>query len=244
MAYKKRYKKSYRRRYRRNGTSEKKIKRIAQKVINHNLELKEKIWSFGAVGYNNPTTTTESFTGIGYGTLSKICRFGAALAQGYADGEYTGNEFRIKGIHVRFSIGDPLLSTYATPAIRFIMFRPISQSPNWNTNGDFIKQLLSNTNSGGTQYLGPVDTDFFKVYWDKTMFIPIHYNPVSAGSVSYTPKILNKFLKFPGKGFKVQWDQTGFDTSQDVYLAAISSIGANPYVNVIAGQVKMYYTDG
>lgn len=243
MVYRKSTRKYKRRRTRK--SSIKKMRAIAQSVVNRNIEMKDREFLFTSVGYNDVTTIAESFTNIGYGNNSKICRLAAGLGQGIGGSDYVGIKFNIKGVHLHFAIGDPLLSTFASPAIRFIIFRPKGHSmpTAWSSNASFIQQLLSNTPSSGSQYLANIDTDAFKVYWQKTVYIPIHYNPASAGSVSYTPKIVNKFLKFPGSGLNVAWDEATSGLTNDVYIAAISSIGVAPFVNVIAGTVKLYYTD-
>lgn len=235
MAYKKGgYKKNYRKNYNRGGLN-RRIKRIATECVKKNIETKSLTMQYSSVGIDPVGGSPISFGSVGYGSSALVTGLGRALANGTADGQRIGNKALLKGVYIRFNLAPGDNSNN----IRFMLVRPKGQVIVTSV-ASFVSQLLSNQGSSGTQWLQPIDTDiwYVKMDWQKFM----RYEEVDTGVEIPLNYRLNRFIKFP-KGLKLEWNQGNNQPATDLYLVAISDSAAIAHPGVIAGFVKLYYTD-
>lgn len=232
MAYRKR---KFRRRRRRGGNV-KMIKSIAQKVVNRNVEMKEIIYQYNAVGISPISGSSVSFASVGYDASTIITQLGRGITQGTGDNNRIGNRIKVTGVYVDFYCS--CASTTEQNIMRMALISPKGQySP--TSVSSLALQIFSNVTTGSTECMQPIDQDIFQVYWNKMKFMK-PYGTFDANYLNYYR--YRKFIKFP-KGKTLQWNQGNSQPSNDLFLVAISdsAIVSNP--GVLSGYVKVFYRD-
>jgi len=231
MPYRKRnIKKRYGRKRRVNS-----VKKIVNRAIKRNIELKDKTYPYTAVGINPVGGSAESFASTSYGSTATITQLFRGVSRGTNDGERIGHSVNCKGVYMNLAIqnGDSF-NQY-----RLIVFRPKGRYTTTSVAG-LVQMILSGTASASTQWAAPVDTDYFKVYYDKILNLrSVDYDGTT--SVVQT-RFVRKLIKFKS-GKKIEWDEQDTQPANDVFVMAISDSAAVANPGVIAGFFKLYYTD-
>lgn len=212
------------------------MSRIAQRVVNKNIEMKEIIYPYTAVGIDPITGTAPSFTSVGYNSSSVIAQLCRGILQGTADNQRIGNKITLKGVYLNFMC--TCASATEPNVLRFMIVRPKGQYSNTSTSA-LAFQILSSQTTGSTECLQPIDTDAFTVYADITKFM----KPFATYDANYLQYYkIKKFIKFP-KGLSMQWSQANSQPDRDLFLMAISDSGILPNAGAVLGFVKLYYKD-
>lgn len=218
-----------RRTYRRKRTFQKAVKAVIKKTI----ETKEKFYPNTAVGGGG-----MSFYSIGYGGASSITTLCSGITQGVAGNQRVGRSIFLRGIYIWFPIGPGDSQNY----VRIIVARPKGGSVNASTNvATAAIDLLSGATSSGTQFLNPIDTDKYQVYYDKCVFV--HKQPLDGNSSTTVEPIkwIRKYIKI---NRKIEYlDDTSSNCVEDIWMYGISDSSAVTHPGAIAGFVKLYYQD-
>jgi len=213
----------------RKGSTTKRFARIAKSVFNRSVETKEARYTYSSVGGIN-------FSSVSYGSAAVVAGLFGAIAQGTGQAQRVGNSIYARGVRIYFPVqaGDNINN------LRFICVSPKQGAPIQPTNAQvFIQGVLSNGSIGATQWTYPVDTNRWRVHFDRTFFL--NFMPVD-GSTS-TSVARTRFLKaFVKVNRKIFWDDAG-NINNDVYLIAISDSAAVPNPGVIGGFVNTYFKD-
>lgn len=201
-------------------------KRVARLVKQMRPEVKELTYP-----YSNVNGANFSSISFGSGAIStQLCN---GISQGVTDGQRIGNRVKLIGVKIYFPIQNAGSDLYNQ--IRFLLIRP--KTDRLGVGGTLIQNVFSGTVSGPTQWASPVDTERYKVYMDKVY--NIHNIDGGSSGVIQPTRFLKRFFKLNAS---VQWDDEG-NIMRDFLLIGISDSGSIPNPGVIAGHVKLYYTD-
>lgn len=182
--------------------------------------------------YDYTNVNGTSFSSVSYGsgtTMSLLC---AGVAQGTGEGQRVGNSIRLIGIKIDFAV-----TNAESNNIRMFLVKPKAAVP--AVGATLIANILSNTSSSTTQWLAPIDTDAYYVYYDKRRFLKPQ--PLDGNSSSTTSQIAY-FRYFQKCRSIMQWNKVG-QLLNDYILGCISDSVALPHPGAIAGYVRLYYTD-
>lgn len=225
-----------RRRFRRRYGYSKKIAKIAQRVVNKNIEMKEKRYDYSAVGIDPVGGSAVSYGSVSYGASAVTCQLCRGIVTGTGEGTRVGHEITLRGVYINLAV--QCASGTETNNFRMALIRPKGTFTTTSTAA-LTQQIMNNQASGITQWLQPIDTDFFNVYWDKMAFIkPTDISGV--GNVSQ--RFFRKFIKFR-RGIKMKWNEADSQPFRDLLLFAISDSAAVSHPGAIAGFVRLYYKD-
>lgn len=187
------------------------------------------------------TYSTLGLSSVSYGTGAAIYGLVAAISQGTGDDQRIGNQIMLQNLRFKFAVqaGDN------QNQFRLMILRPKKQYASGSpTTQQWIQEILSNNASSTTQFLAPVDTERYIVYYDKV--INLRYVPVdgsSATTISET-KYLSGNISLKKR---VQWAYSGASGSNlpetEILVVAISDSVAIPHAGVIAGYARLYYKD-
>lgn len=216
--------------------SRKYISRVAQKVVNRNIETKEKKYSYDSVGIDPIGGSAVSLGSVSYGGSAVIAGLVRGVTAGTGEGSRLGHQLTLRGVYINLAV--QCASGSETNNFRLLVIRPKGQISTTSTAA-LVQQVLSNATSSSTQWLNPVDTDFFKVYYDKMAFI----KPTDiTGTGSVSQRFFKKFIKFP-KGMVMKWNEADSQPFRDLYILAISDSAAVSHPGAIAGFVRLYFKD-
>lgn len=210
--------------------------RIARRVVNKNLELKERFYTYLAVGVDPIGGGALSFNSVSYGTAAIITQLCRGINRGTNDGERIGHKIKVKGVYFFFDV------VAATPSevnqFRLLVIRPKGQFSTTSVAA-LTQQIFSNNGSSVYQWAMPVDTDFFDVYYDKKVSL----ESFDSGGTGYQKHYhIKKLIKFP-KGMQMQWAESDVQPFRDIFLVAISDSAVVAHPGAVAGYVKVYFTD-
>lgn len=193
-------------------------------------EVKEKIYSYANVGVG-----AVSFGSVGYGSDAKISNLSSGIVSGTSDNQRVGNQIKIIGIKFQLAVQPGDNTNY----FRLVIARP--KTDLFGTGGaTTVQNVLSGYTSSSTQWLSPVDTDRYNVYYDKRAYL--NYGPVDGSTTTTVPKRIQFFEKFIKLNARIQWDQES-NISRDIFVMAISDSAAISHPGAVAGYFKIYYTD-
>lgn len=224
------------RRYGRGGT--RKIARIAQAVVNKNIETKEKKYDYSSVGIDPVNGTAVSLSSVSYGSSTIIAQLCRGITSGTGEGFRVGHQITLRGVYVNLAI--QCASGTESNNFRILVVRPKGQISTTTVSG-LAQQIFSNAGSSSTQWLNPVDTDIYKVYMDRKFWL-MPKDISGVGNV--TEKFCTRFLKFGKKGLNMQWNEADSQPYRDLMVVCISDSGAVSHPGAIAGFIKLYYKDG
>lgn len=204
------------------------VKRLTRMVKSMRPEVKEKVYQYTDV---NGT----SYNNISYGSSTPNSLLCGGISQGVADGQRIGDKIKLIGIKVHFAFTHANADLYNN--IRWLLIRP--KTDRNSVGGTLTQNIFSGAASGGTQWCSPVDTDRYRVLYDKSYNL---YNRPNDGSTTTTIQPTRFFKKFFKVRANMQWDAEG-NLTRDYILLAISDSAASPHPGVVAGHVKLYYVD-
>lgn len=228
---------SYRkRRGTRRGTSRKQIARIAQAVVNKNIETKEKRYDYSAIGIDPIGGSSVSFGSFSYGSSTCIAQLCRGITAGTGEGARVGHKISLRGVYINLPV--QCASGAETNNVRILIIRPKGTYTNTSIAA-LAQQIFSNNASSVTQWLQPVDTDFFDVYYDKKAFI-MPKDISGVGSV--TQRFFTKFLKFK-RGLTMAWNEADSQPFRDLFMVAISDSLSVSHPGAVGGFVRLYYKD-
>lgn len=242
MPYKKYNKRSYgRKRYYGRKMTGKKVASIAKRVVDKKIEMKEKTYAYTSVGLDPVAGAALSFSSVGYGGSAIVTRLCAGINRGTNDGERIGHKLTLKGVYVNFAIQQEsgVAATITYNNIRFVLLRPRGRYTT-SSYGALVNSIFNGNPSSATQWLTPIDTDYFQVYIDKKY----NLKAMATGDPSTPTALATKFVKmFKKFNKKIQWDEQEGAPFSDIWLLAISDSAAIPNPGVVAGFVRLYYQD-
>jgi len=205
------------------------IRRMIKSEVLRSQETKETTYSYNGIG-------GISFNSVSYGSSAASCGLFGAITQGTQASQRIGDRIYARGVNIRLALqpGD------ASNNLRFIVFRAktgVVTQP--GVTGTFVQTLLSGVGSSNIQWLQPVDTDRFVVYYDKTF--NLRQMPLDGSSTAtvFQTKFFNKFIKI---NRPMQWDRSAV-MNDDIYMVAISDSVAIQHPGAIAGFVRVYFKD-
>lgn len=217
--------------------SEETIARIAQQVVNKNIETKEKKYDYSSIGIDPVGGGAVSFASCSYGSSTAIAGLCRGITTGTGEGNRVGHEITVRGVYVWLAV--QCASGTESNNFRLALVRPKGQIST-TTVSALAQQVFSNAGSSSTQWLNPIDTDIFTIYYDKAVFIkPSDISGV--GNVSQ--RFYKQFIKFGPKGLTMKWNEADSQPYRDLYLVAISDSSAVSHPGAIAGFVRIYYRD-
>lgn len=206
-----------------------KLYRMVQKM---KPEVKEKVYQFNSIG---PASVSLASVGFGSSAIAPVLCNG--ITQGTGDSNRIGNNIRLIGIKFQFAVQPGDNTNY----FRLLILRPKNEIYNFPTGGStLVQNILSGTASSATQWLAPVDTDRYQVFYDKRAYLD--YGAVDGSTSTTVPKRIKFFERFIKLNTSVQWDFEG-NIMRDFLLLAISDSTIAPNPGVVAGYLKLYYTD-
>lgn len=232
---------SHRKRVKRRRKTPKKItvravRKIAQKVVNRQIEVKEKIYQSISIGIGPVSGAGVSFASTSYDSSASVAQLCRGITNGTGEGERIGHKIKLLGVYIRATMS--CASTTEPSNYRLMLVRP-KGTYSTTSLSSFMLQLTSNVTTGSTQYIQPIDTDIWQVIWDKTWFM----KPFSTFDANYLQNYnIKKFFKF-GRGLDMQWSEANSQPMKDLFLVAVSDSLLAPNPGWLAGQVKLYYTD-
>ncbi len=207
------------------------LKMMVKREISKQIETKERI--FQAYTYLN------SFS---WGSGAQVIGCFGDMARGTEDGQRVGDLVFCKSIYLRMAIEvetGNLSANYNN--CRIVVVTPKSYSgtryqPNDTQN--FVRSVFYNQNDV-RQYCAPIDTDRWKVLYDKTKFL--QKLPVDGVTSAIAPQTwyVNKFIKVNAP---IRYD-TAQNVTNDIYIIAVSDSNGAPNAGAVAGFVKCYYKD-
>lgn len=213
-------------------------KSVAQKVINSNLEWKQQIYPYNAVGTALVVGGTSTFASITYGSGTQISGLGAGIAQGTTGNTRIGTEIMLKSVQVSFMVQN--IDDYNN--LRFALIRPKGRFTT-SSVAALAQAIFSTFSSASDQWGAPIDTDAYKIYWDRKFTCSTYAANGTGAAGVVQNKLVTKVLKFPGRGLKIQWDVGNNLPNRDLWLIASSDSQVVSHPGAIAGYVKLVYTD-
>lgn len=216
----------------------KRVAKIAQNVVNKNIETKEITYPYSAVGIDPVLGGAASFGSVSYGSGAIVTQLTRGITTGVGDGGRIGNEIVLRGVYINMAI--QCASGTESNNVRIVVIRPKGQFSTSSTAA-LVQSIFNNATSSATQWLNPIDTDAFKVYYDKKMWI-MPKDISATGNV--TQKFVTRFLKFGKRGIKMTWNISNSQPFRDIWVVAISDSTAVSHPGAIAGFIKIYYKDG
>jgi len=225
----------YKKTYRKKGAYKKRTykKRTYKKVPRPHIETKEIQFEYDAVGKN-----ADNFSSISYGSSSIASSLCGGIPAGTLDGTRIGRRIFVKAIRVMFAIEPGDDSNY----IRFMLVQPKGR-PNDTSLSTLIPFILSGYGSSSTQWFSPIDTDNWKVYMDKTMYLKFEALDGSSSASVPQAKILRKTIRINQSITYTTNTGTADQPGRDLWLVALSNSAAVAHPGVVAGSVKIWYTD-
>lgn len=236
MAYRKTSRKYIKRRRASRRLTARAVRKIAQKVVNKKIEVKEKIYQSTSIGIGPVSGSAVSFASTSYDTGASVAQLCRGITNGTGEGERIGHKIKLIGVYIKATLS--CASTTEPNNYRLLLVRP-KGTYSTTSLSSFMLQLTSNVTSGVTQYVQSIDTDIWQVIWDKTIFM----KPFATFDANYLQNYnIRKFIKFRN-GLNMQWSEANSQPMRDLFLVAVSDsvISSNP--GWLAGQVKLYYTD-
>jgi len=212
------------------------IRREVNRAVNKKIELKIRQYAHTAVGSAISGVGTSDYSSVSYGGTSIVSALVGGIANGTGEGQRVGGQITLKGVQVNFALQPGDNTNY----LRIMLVSPKRQA-DLSSVANFVQQVLGNTASSGTQWLGTIDTDLYTVHFNKRYFMS--FRPLDGSSATALPysKFLNKFIRF---NKKVKWALNNpVIPINDVYLIAISDSAVVTNPGAVAGFVKLWYQD-
>lgn len=205
------------------------VKRIAKKVVNRSIEIKQK----------DLTYTTLGLSSISYGSGAIIYGLAASLAQGTADGQRIGNRVKLRGL--RFWL--PMQNGDTNNMLRLLFIRPKGVIGSI-VPATWIQDIFNGTVSSTTQWTAPVNTERYQVMYDRTIRLAQQPADGSTSTVMPMTKIMKGFFKLnTNVQYAYDANTTSYLPTKEVYVLAISDSAAIPHPGAIGGFVRLYYQD-
>lgn len=234
MAYRKRtYKRK--RMFRKKGSRS--LKRVVKNVIDRTIEMKFRQFPHTLCGKSPVSPYGDvDFSSSSYGSSSSVSSLCAAIQNGTGEGQRIGNRVTLRGLQVNFAVQPGDNTNY----YRFCIVSPKKEYDN-SSVANLIQQIFSNQGSSGTQYLSPIDTDVFKVYYDRRFYMT--FKPLDGSTATTIPstRFIKKFIKFR-KAIKWQISAPILPTT-DVFLVALSDSALSPNAGIVSGFCKIWFQD-
>lgn len=209
---------------RRNGRS---IAKLTKMVKRMRPEVKEITYQYNAL-------PQASFASVSYGSGAAMSGLGVGITQGTSDSQRVGNSVRLIGIQLDFAVqGADIFNNFRLMLVKH-------KTRTTAVGATLISQILSGASSSGTQWLQPIDTDSYYVYYDKRAFLKVVDSGLPSPNEAVRP--IRYFRKFFKTRSILQWDKSG-NLINDYIIAAISDSVAAEHPGAIAGFVKLFYTD-
>lgn len=203
------------------------VRAIVRQELNKKIETKE-------IEYDHTDIAGYSLADVSYGTSSFVSRPLDGITQGVGDAQRIGTKITLRGMYFRFA----LQSKTAYANFRLMVVTPKGDKIEESTTSAFIQQLLSNTASSATQYLAPVDTDLYKVHYDKYMLLREEYNGTTAYPMT---RFATRFLKF---NKPITYVPGSTSALNQIFFVAISDNATSlSYPGAVAGFLRLYYQD-
>lgn len=205
------------------------VAQIAKKAVRKEAETKEKDLTYTALGLSS----------IGYGSASSVLYMANQIASGSADGQRVGNKILIQNIRFQFAImpGD------TTNWFRLIFVIP-KTGVDYNATVTNVAENVLGLASSATQWMGLIDTDRYRVLYDKMIFLEYVPDAGSSAAVHGQGKILKGNIKL-NKEIEYAYSSASAATyaTNDVLMLAISDSGAVSHPGAVAGNLRIYYKD-
>ena len=153
------------------------------------------------------------------------------IGQGVSDDTRIGDQLTAKG--VRLALTFQCTDTFNDFRILMVTARKQGIRYQPSSVASFVQNLLSGAVSAGTQWVAAVDTERFKVYYDKILHLK---RSAIDGSSSTTIPESQSVIKTVKLNKKIKFDEEGQITN-DLYLIMLSDSGAVSHPGAIAGYV-------
>lgn len=212
------------------------IRKIVKSQINNAIETKEKRYDFSAVGIDPIGGSAVSFASVSYGSSTCIAQLCRGIITGTGEGTRVGHEILLRGIYLNFAV--QCASGTESNNFRICIIRPKGTFTTTSVAA-LAQQIFANQASASTQWLQPIDTDFFDVLYDKKRYI-MPQDISGVGSVQ--ERFFTKFLKFKN-GIRMKWNEADSQPNRDIFLVAISDSSAVSHPGAVAGFCRLYYKD-
>lgn len=202
---------------------------VVKKEIRKESETKEKDLTYSAL----------SLTSIGYGSSSINNYLVQNIAQGYDDGQRIGNKIHLQNIRFQFAFtaGDTVNH------LRLLMLMP-KTGLDYNANVQNLAQNVTTIASSGQQWLGLVDTDRYRVLYDKKLFLEYVPDTGSTSAVHAVTKFVSANIKI---NKDIEWAYSAaaaaVQPTTEVIFLCISDSSTVSHPGAIAGNLRLYYKD-
>lgn len=216
------------------------IKRYVRAALRKNIEMKFRQYQWDAVGREPISNGIPGFGSVSYGGSSIFTSLDGGIDNGTGEGQRIGNRITIKGFQINMAVQTGDYTNY----FRMLLVSPKKQYDK-SSAANFIQELFSNKASNSYQWLQPVDTEVYKVYWDKKVDFRYLATGGTGGVTDPAAVPGTKFFKkFVKLNKKCQWTvANGYFSTSPLFLVAISDSGAVTNPGAVAGFVKVWYTD-
>lgn len=220
-----------------NAPERREVAQIAKKVVERWSETKEKIYKYDSMPQYIGGGTV-SFNSVGYGGSAILAGLLTGINQGAGDAAMIGNRLKVMNVRVHFVLQNGDVSNN----IRLMLVSNKKQCDK-STAAAALTQILSNAGSSADQFGMCIDTDTYKVHFDKT-FVLRTWNTISLGAAIALneDRVFTKSISFKD-GFITEWDQNREEPNRELILVAISDSAAIGHPGVIAGFVKVSFKD-
>lgn len=211
------------------------VAEIAKNVFDRRVETKEIRFAHSAVG-----NTAASFANPGFGGSASVTGLFGGIAQGTGQNQRIGNRIFARGVRIFFPIQPANFTAEYYNNLRFICVSPKGGTAVGPfSTAAFVANVLSGGAANNIQWTLPVDTNRWRVHFDRTFFLRTLPQDGSGTSTYPVTKFLKAFVKI---NRMLQWDD-GNNMINDVYLMAISDSSAVPNPGAIGGFVNCYFKD-
>lgn len=230
------------------------VRKLYKMVRRQRPEMKRVRFAHTALGQNpfSPSLSQVNFASpVSYDNGTKIAALCSSIPQGVGDSNRVGSKITLRGVHIDLigQIKDGLTSFNTYQQLRLLLISPKRHGPLLGGAPDaqtFSQRLFTNV-SGELQWAAPVDTDNFRVLYDKRVYLTWKPTVSAAQNLSYSAPSVRRFRKFVRFNKTIQWPIGSSILAQnDVYLVAISDDGESANTGspgFVAGFVNIYYTD-
>lgn len=216
----------------------KKIENIVRYQLDKKLETKEKRYAYDSVGIDPIGGAAVSLGSISYGSSTIIAQLCRGITAGTGEGQRIGHEINLRGCYINLAV--QCASGTESNNVRIAVIRPKGTFTTTSVAA-LSQQIFSNQASSSTQWLNPIDTDFFDVYYDKQVWI----KPSDIGAVgNVSEKFFKTFLKFGKNGMRMKWNEADSQPQRDLFVVAISDSITVSHPGAVAGFIRLYYKDG
>lgn len=216
-------------------SSVKYVKRVARREVNKAIETKQK--QNIATSFYDEFGGTASFGSVSYGGTAATFALGRNVLQGTTSSSRVGTKIRVLGLSFYFLLQQ---GSGNFDDVRILVYTPYKGALTGANRAANVSDLLSTYSGSTTQYLMPVNTDKFKVYYDRVFRLEQHAADGSTSASVPGMKVVRKHINIM-RNLTYNYDES--TPQNDFYITMISNSAVAPNPGAVAGYIKYWWKD-